>query len=58
MQIRHDWTVDEIRAIYSQPLMDLVYQAQTTHREAWGNNDVQLCSLLSIKILISIHKCE
>ena len=49
MQIRHDWTVDEIRAIYSQPLMDLVYQAQTTHREAWGNNDVQLCSLLSIK---------
>ena len=49
MQIRHDWTVDEIRAIHDLPLMELVYKAQTVHREHWKENEVQLCSLLSIK---------
>jgi len=47
--IRHDWTLDEIRAIHDLPLMDLVYRAQTVHRENFPDNRVQLCSLLSIK---------
>jgi len=49
LDVRHDWTLDEIRAIHELPLMDLLYRAQTVHREAWGDHDVQLCSLLSIK---------
>jgi biotin synthase len=49
MQIRHDWTLAEVRALHDLPLMDLVYRAQTVHREAFGDNKVQLCSLLSIK---------
>ena len=30
--IKHDWTRDQIAAIYEQPLMDLLMQAQTLHR--------------------------
>lgn len=49
MEIRHDWTLDEIRAIHDLPLFELIYRAQTVHRAHFGDNKVQLCSLLSIK---------
>ena len=47
--IRHDWTLAEVRAIHDLPLLDLVHRAQTVHRESFGDNKVQLCSLLSVK---------
>jgi len=47
--IRHDWTLPEVRAIHDLPLLDLVYRAQTVHRATFGEPEVQLCSLLSIK---------
>ena len=46
---RHDWSLSEVRALHDLPLMDLLYQAQTVHRESFGDHKVQLCSLLSIK---------
>ena len=46
---RHDWTLAEVRAIHDLPLLDLVHCAQTVHREHFGDNRVQLCSLLSVK---------
>jgi len=49
MDIRHDWTLDEVRAVHDLPLLELVHRAQTLHREAFGEHKVQLCSLLSIK---------
>lgn len=48
-QIRHDWTRDEIRAIFSLPLPELIFQAQLAHREFHKPEEVQLCRLLSIK---------
>ncbi len=48
-KIRHDWTVQEILDIYNMPLLELVYQAQTIHREFNDANEVQVSSLLSIK---------
>ena len=45
---RFDWTVAEIAALLQKPLLDLVYEAQTVHRQHQAN-DVQLASLLSIK---------
>src|SRR3954471_7302095 len=30
--LRHDWSVEEIGAIYSAPLPDLVFRAQLSHR--------------------------
>jgi biotin synthase len=47
--IRHDWTRPEIRALHDLPLLELVHRAQTVHREHFGDNKVQLCSLLSVK---------
>jgi biotin synthase len=47
--IRHDWKREEIRAIYSLPLPELIFRAQTAHREFHRPDEVQLCRLLSIK---------
>jgi biotin synthase len=47
--MRHDWSVSEIEAIYTAPLADLVFRAQTIHREHHSPNQVQGCMLLSIK---------
>lgn len=47
--IRHNWTREEIRQIYGQPLPDLLFSAQTLHREFHDPRRVQFCRLLSIK---------
>jgi biotin synthase len=47
--VRSDWTVDEIRAVYDAPLMDLVYRAATVHRGHHDAREVQVCKLISIK---------
>ena len=47
--IRTDWTRDEIQAIYEQPFMDLLLQAQTVHRAYHNENQVQVSQLMSIK---------
>lgn len=46
---RHNWSLGEIEAIYTQPFADLVLQAQLTHREWHQPNEVQGCVLLNIK---------
>lgn len=46
---KHNWTKEEILVIYNQPLMDLLYQAATVHREHHDPNQVQVSTLLSIK---------
>ena len=42
-------TLPEVRGLHDLPLMDLVFRAQTVHRANFGDNKVQLCSLLSVK---------
>jgi biotin synthase len=46
---RHDWSVAEIEAIYTMPLIDLLLEAQQVHRLHHPPNEVQGCVLLSIK---------
>jgi biotin synthase len=46
---RHDWTLPQIEAIYTTPLLDLLLQAQQSHRRHHPTNQVQGCVLLSIK---------
>ncbi len=43
------WSLEAIKVCYEQPMMDLLYQAQTVHRENFPPNEVQLSTLLSIK---------
>ena len=47
--IRHDWTVDEILAIYETPLLNLVARANAVHQSFHDPQDIQRASLLSIK---------
>uniref|UniRef100_A0A0G4GSE1 biotin synthase n=1 Tax=Chromera velia CCMP2878 TaxID=1169474 RepID=A0A0G4GSE1_9ALVE len=47
--IRHDWTREEIKAIYDMPLLDLVYRAAAVHRQFFDPREVQRSTLLSIK---------
>ena len=48
-EVRTDWKLDEIEALFDLPFNDLVYQAQTIHRENFNPNEVQISTLLSIK---------
>ncbi|WP_038052011.1 biotin synthase BioB [Thioalkalivibrio sp. ALJ1] len=46
---RHDWNTDEVEALLDLPLNDLIFRAQTVHREHFDPNAVQVSTLLSIK---------
>ena len=46
---RHDWTLEEINALFALPFNDLLFQAQQVHRAHFDANAVQVSSLLSIK---------
>jgi biotin synthase len=47
--IRTNWTREEITEIYNSPVLDLIYRAATVHREFNDANEVQVCTLLSVK---------
>lgn len=47
--MRPAWTLEEARAIYDSPFNDLLFRAQTVHRQNFDPNRVQLSRLLSIK---------
>ena len=49
MEVRTDWTRDEIAALFDLPFGELVFQAQMIHRAHHAADEVQLCTLLSIK---------
>ena len=48
-EIRHNWTKDEIKAIYEKPLLQLVMEAASVHTQHHKLGEVQISSLLSIK---------
>ncbi|MDC9723492.1 MAG: biotin synthase BioB [Urechidicola sp.] len=48
-QTKHNWTKEEILEIYNKPMMELLYDAATIHRENHDPNVVQVSTLLSIK---------
>lgn len=47
--VRNDWTLKEIQDLYHLPLLELVHQAATVHRQYHDTGEVQVCTLLSIK---------
>jgi biotin synthase len=48
-EIRNDWRLDEIEALFALPFSDLIYHAQRVHRQHFDPNAVQVSTLLSIK---------
>jgi biotin synthase len=46
---RHDCTLEDVEALFALPLNDLLYRAQSVHRQNFDPNAVQVSTLLSIK---------
>ena len=46
---RHDWTLDEVEALFALPFTELVHQAAAVHRRWFDPAEVQLSQLLSVK---------
>ena|SRR5436190_4726716 len=49
VEARQDWRLEEIRAVHSLPLLDLVFRAATVHHRCHPSNEVQVCKLISIR---------
>ncbi len=47
--VRHDWSVEEVEALFALPFNDLIFRAQSVHRQRFDANEVQMSTLLSIK---------
>lgn len=47
--VRNDWTLEEIKDIMNQPFNDLIFQAQTVHRQHFNPNEIQTSTLVNIK---------
>jgi len=56
--LRHDWTIDEVRALLEMPFNDLVFRAQGVHRQYFDANEVQVSTLLSIKTGACPEDCK
>ncbi len=56
--IRHNWTVAEVEALFALPFNDLLFQAQTVHRQHFNPNEVQVSTLLSIKTGACPEDCK
>ena len=56
--VRHDWKIEEVNALFEMPLNDLMFQAQTVHRQNFDPNKVQVSTLLSIKTGACPEDCK
>ena len=48
-ELRHNWTIEEIRSLFAEPLLELVFRAAQIHRQFHDSAEVQVCKLISIK---------
>lgn len=56
--LRHDWTRDQVSALFSKPFSDLLFRAQTIHRQYFDPNQVQISTLCSIKTGACPEDCK
>src|SRR6202166_2012728 len=47
--LRHDWTREEVHALFALPFPELMFRAALVHREHFDPTEVQISTLLSIK---------
>jgi biotin synthase len=57
-ELRHDWKIPEIKALFDLPFNDLMFQAQMVHRQHFNPNEVQISQLLSIKTGACPEDCK
>ena len=57
-QVRHNWSKEEVQALFELPFNDLMFKAQTVHRQHFNANEVQVSTLLSIKTGACPEDCK
>jgi biotin synthase len=58
IEIRNDWSLEEINALFNTPFNDLLFMAHSIHREIFDPNQVQISSLLNIKTGACSEDCS
>lgn len=58
MNLRHDWTLEELKEIYDLPLLLLVSKSHLLHIQYHHPNEIQVCSLISIKTGGCVEDCK
>jgi biotin synthase len=48
-RVRHDWSRDEVLALFALPVPELLHRAATVHRQGFDPAEVQVSTLLSVK---------
>ena len=48
-ELRNNWLVEEVEALFELPFNDLLFRAHQLHRENFNANEIQMSTLLSIK---------
>lgn len=56
--VRNNWTIAEVQALFGLPFNDLMFKAQTVHRQHFNANEVQVSTLLSIKTGACPEDCK
>ncbi len=57
-RIRHDWSTEEVQALFELPFNELLFRAQSIHRQHFDPNEVQVSTLLSIKTGACPEDCQ
>ncbi len=58
IEVRNDWNLEEINALFNTPFNDLLFMAHSIHREIFDPNQVQISSLLNIKTGACSEDCS
>ncbi|MCX8745954.1 MULTISPECIES: biotin synthase BioB [Snodgrassella] len=56
--IRHNWALPEVMELLKLPFNDLIFMAQTVHRQNFPANQIQISTLLSIKTGACPEDCK
>jgi len=56
--VRHNWTLTEVEALFAMSFNDLMFKAQSVHRQHFNANEVQVSTLLSIKTGACPEDCK
>ncbi|WP_218355252.1 biotin synthase BioB [Alteromonas lipotrueiana] len=56
--VRNNWTHKEVQALFDMPFNDLLFKAQSIHRQHFDPNEVQVSTLLSIKTGACPEDCK
>lgn len=57
-KVRNDWSTKEVQALFDLPFNELLFRAQTVHRQNFDPNEVQISTLLSIKTGACPEDCQ